>query len=155
MSHLDYTTVENKINNTVIPATHTTPDALTLNELLTEMISQGCEYVFMEVSSHAVVQHRIAGLQFAGGVFTNITHDHLDYHHTFSEYIKVKKSLFDHLPSNAFALSNLDDKNGNVMLQNTQAKKASFALKTMADFKGKVLQNDFSGFISRIIICYY
>jgi len=143
-------TVVNRIGALEIPATHTTPNPIALNSLLDQMIGAGCTYCFMEVSSHALHQNRVAGIRFSGAVFTNITHDHLDYHHTFSEYIKVKKSLFDHLPSNAFALSNFDDKNGSVVLQNTKAKKASFALKTMADFKGKVLQNDFSGLMMSI-----
>ena len=111
-------TIQNKINNQIIEATHTTPDALKINELLSLMVDEGCEFVFMEVSSHAIVQHRITGINFSGGIFTNITHDHLDYHHTFKEYIIAKKKFFDLLPANAFALTNIDDKNGNVMLQN-------------------------------------
>lgn len=143
-------TVQNKINSTVIPATHTTPDALTLNELLHTMAEQSCEFVFMEVSSHAVVQNRIAGLSFAGGVFTNITHDHLDYHKTFDEYIKAKKRFFDLLPSGAFALTNKDDKNGMVMLQNTKAKKHTYALRTIADFKCKIIENHLAGLFLNI-----
>ena len=105
------------------------------------MADEGCTYVFMETSSHAIHQHRITGLQYAGAIFTNITHDHLDYHKTFDEYIRVKKSFFDGLPSSAFAISNADDKRGSVMLQNTQCKKYFYSLKTMADFKGKILEN--------------
>ena len=138
-------TVENKINEEIIPSTHTTPDAVSLNHFLSKMIESGCTHCFMEVSSHAVVQHRISGLQFKGGVFTNITHDHLDYHKTFDEYIKAKKGFFDALGSDAFALVNADDKRGMVMLQNTKANKNTFALKTMADFKAKIITNSFNG----------
>ncbi len=143
-------TVQNKINNTIIPATHTTPDALTLNELLNTMVQQGCEYAFMEVSSHAVVQNRIAGLQFSGAVFTNISHDHLDYHKTFDEYIKAKKRFFDLLPSDAFALVNKDDKNGMVMLQNTKAKKVTYSLRAVADYKCKIIENHLNGLLLHI-----
>ena len=115
-------TVQNHIGERIVPATHTTPDAIHLNALLREMLDEGCTYVFMETSSHAIHQHRIAGLRYAGGLFSNITHDHLDYHKTFDEYIRVKKSFFDSLPSDAFAISNADDKRGAVMLQNTNAK---------------------------------
>lgn len=138
-------TVENHINDKVIPATHTTPDPLALNALLQDMVDAGCDYCFMEVSSHAVVQHRIEGLSFAGGVFSNITHDHLDFHKTFDQYIKAKKAFFDALPASAFALTNLDDKNGMVMLQNTKAAKKTYALKQLADFKAKVIENSFKG----------
>ncbi len=138
-------TVQNQIANTVIAATHTTPDAVSLNALLKQMVDEGCEYVFMEVSSHAIHQHRIAGLQFAGALFSNITHDHLDYHKTFDEYIRVKKSWFDNLPATAFAISNADDKRGAVMLQNTIAKKLFYSLKTLADYKGKILDNGLTG----------
>jgi UDP-N-acetylmuramoyl-L-alanyl-D-glutamate--2,6-diaminopimelate ligase len=138
-------TVNNKINDKVIPSTHTTPDAVQLNELLFRMVNEGCTHCFMEVSSHAVVQHRIAGLTFAGGVFTNITHDHLDYHKTFDAYIEAKKLFFDGLPSSAFALSNIDDKRGMVMMQNTRASRNSFALKTEADFKGRLIANSLQG----------
>jgi UDP-N-acetylmuramoyl-L-alanyl-D-glutamate--2,6-diaminopimelate ligase len=138
-------TVENQINEEVIPATHTTPNPLALNSLLQNMVNKGCVYCFMEVSSHAVVQHRIEGLTFAGGVFSNITHDHLDFHHTFDNYIKAKKGFFDALPKNAFALTNLDDKNGMVMLQNTKASKKTYALKQLADFNAKIIENKFSG----------
>jgi UDP-N-acetylmuramoyl-L-alanyl-D-glutamate--2,6-diaminopimelate ligase len=138
-------TVQNQIGNTIIPATHTTPDVVSLNALLHEMVEQDCSHVFMECSSHAIHQHRITGLHFTGGLFSNITHDHLDYHKTFDEYIKVKKKFFDDLPSNAFAISNADDKRGEVMLQNTHAKKYFYSLKTMADFKGKILDNALTG----------
>lgn len=143
-------TVVNKICDREIPSTHTTPDPISLNALLHEMVSEGVSHCFMEVSSHAIHQNRIAGLHFSGGVFTNITHDHLDYHKTFKEYIEVKKSFFDHLPKTAFALVNVDDKNGEVMLQNTKAKKRTYALKNIADYKAKVLENQFSGLLFTI-----
>lgn len=132
-------TVQNQIEDEIIPATHTTPDSVTLNALLHDMHQKGCAFVFMEVSSHSVVQGRISGLHFSGGIFTNITQDHLDFHKTFEEYIKAKKGFFDALPSTAFALTNVDDRNGKVMLQNTKAEKHSYSLKNIADFKGKVL----------------
>jgi UDP-N-acetylmuramoyl-L-alanyl-D-glutamate--2,6-diaminopimelate ligase len=138
-------TVENQINDHVIPATHTTPNPVALNGLLQDMVDAGCDYCFMEVSSHAVVQHRIEGLSFAGGVFSNITHDHLDFHKTFDNYIKAKKAFFDVLPASAFALTNPDDKNGMVMLQNTKASKKTYALKQLADFKARIVENSFSG----------
>ena len=138
-------TVQNQVASTIIPATHTTPDAITLNNLLQQMKEAGCAYVFMECSSHAIEQQRIAGLQFAGALFSNITHDHLDYHKTFEEYIRVKKSWFDVLPAKSFAISNADDKRGGVMLQNTAAKKYFYSLKTLADFKGKILDNRLTG----------
>ncbi|WP_461789909.1 UDP-N-acetylmuramoyl-L-alanyl-D-glutamate--2,6-diaminopimelate ligase [Pedobacter sp.] len=138
-------TVQNQIKDKIVPATHTTPNPIALNQLLREMVSEGCEYCFMEVSSHAVSQHRIAGLTFAGAVFSNITHDHLDFHKTFDNYIKAKKGFFDMLPKSAFALTNTDDKNGMVMLQNTKAHKKTYGLKQMADFKAKVIENRFSG----------
>ncbi|HTQ28087.1 MAG TPA: UDP-N-acetylmuramoyl-L-alanyl-D-glutamate--2,6-diaminopimelate ligase [Puia sp.] len=140
-------TVENHIADQIVPATHTTPDAISLNALLRQMVEAGCTHVFMETSSHAIDQHRIAGLLYAGGIFTNITHDHLDYHKTFQEYIRVKKSFFDSLPSGAFALSNADDKRGTVMLQNTHARKFFYGLKTMAEFKGKILENSLTGLV--------
>ena len=143
-------TVQNQIGDTIIPATHTTPDAISLNALLKKMADEGCTHVFMETSSHAIHQHRITGLQYAGGIFSNITHDHLDYHKTFDEYIRVKKLFFDGLSSSAFAISNADDKRGTVMLQNTQAKKYLYSLKTMADFKGKILENTLSGLLMTI-----
>ena len=149
---LDYkcgllSTVQNHIAEEIVPATHTTPDAISLNALLKQMQVAGCTHVFMEVSSHAVHQHRVAGLQFAGGLFSNITHDHLDYHRTFDEYIRVKKSFFDSLSSQAFAISNLDDKRGMVMLQNTPAQKYYYSLLSMADFKGKILENGLTGLV--------
>ncbi len=143
-------TVENKINTTVIPSTHTTPDALALNELLSKMVEAGCQYAFMEVSSHAIVQHRITGLKFTGAAFSNITHDHLDYHKTFEEYIRAKKLFFDNLQDDAFALTNKDDRNGMVMLQNTKAKKYSYGLKSIADFKSRVVENHLNGLLLSI-----
>jgi UDP-N-acetylmuramoyl-L-alanyl-D-glutamate--2,6-diaminopimelate ligase len=138
-------TVQNQVGDNIVESTHTTPDAVSLNKLLKQMLDEGCEYVFMECSSHAIQQHRIAGLEFAGGIFSNITHDHLDYHKTFDEYIRVKKSWFDGLSKNAFAISNADDKRGVVMLQNTSAKKYFYSLKTLADFKGKIIENSLLG----------
>ncbi|MGZ8523312.1 MAG: UDP-N-acetylmuramoyl-L-alanyl-D-glutamate--2,6-diaminopimelate ligase [Chitinophagaceae bacterium] len=143
-------TVENHIGKTIVPATHTTPDAVSLNQLLKQMADEECTHVFMEVSSHAVHQHRVTGLKFAGGVFSNITHDHLDYHQTFDEYIRVKKAFFDSLPSSAFAISNADDKRGTVMLQNTNAGKYMYSLKTVANFKGKIIENTLSGLVMLI-----
>lgn len=143
-------TVENMINGKVIPSTHTTPDAVSLNALLKQMVDEGCEFAFMEVSSHAVHQRRIAGLEFAGGLFSNITHDHLDYHKTFDEYIKAKKAFFDGLSATAFAITNIDDKRGAVMLQNTAAKKISYSLRSMADVKGKILENTLAGLVMTI-----
>jgi UDP-N-acetylmuramoyl-L-alanyl-D-glutamate--2,6-diaminopimelate ligase len=138
-------TVENKINEQIIPATHTTPDAVNVQVLLRQMVDQGCTHCFMEVSSHAIVQERIAGLKLTGAVFTNITHDHLDYHGTFDEYIKAKKKLFDELPKDAFALVNGDDRRGSVMLQNSKATHHTFALKSSADFKAKIISNTLEG----------
>lgn len=143
-------TVQNHIGNEIVPATHTTPDAISLNALLQQMVNSGCTHVFMETSSHAIHQHRITGLKYAGGLFSNITHDHLDYHKTFDEYIRVKKSFFDSLPSDAFAISNADDKRGQVMLQNTHAHKYLYSLRTMAEFKGKILENRLTGLVMAI-----
>jgi UDP-N-acetylmuramoyl-L-alanyl-D-glutamate--2,6-diaminopimelate ligase len=140
-------TVQNQVGEKILVATHTTPDAISLNKLIAEMVANGCTHIFMEVSSHAIDQNRIAGLQFSGGIFSNITHDHLDYHKTFDEYIRVKKLFFDSLPSKSFALSNADDKRGAVMLQNTKAKKYLYSLKTMADFKGKIIENSLAGLV--------
>ena len=140
-------TVEYRIAGEVIPSTHTTPDVVTLNQLLAKAVYEGCEYAFMEVSSHGIHQNRTEGLNFKVGGFTNITHDHLDYHKTFEQYLKTKKRFFDELPAEAFAITNVDDKNGNIMLQNTRAKKVSYALKTMADFHGRILEVDFNGML--------
>lgn len=139
-----------KIKNKILPATHTTPDPLAINKVLREMADKGVTHVFMEVSSHAVHQNRIAGLHFTGGVFTNITHDHLDYHKTFAAYLKAKKMFFDHLPSTAFALTNIDDRNGEVMIQNTRAKKFTYSLQSMADYKTKVLESRIDGTLLNI-----
>lgn len=138
-------TVVNKINDTELPSTHTTPDAIALQRMLADMVKAGCKYCFMEASSHALHQHRVTGVQFRGGIFTNITHDHLDYHGTFNEYIKAKKILFDMLPSNAFALINNDDKHAEIMAQNTKAKAKTYALESMANYKAKILENGFDG----------
>ncbi|MEM9856796.1 MAG: UDP-N-acetylmuramoyl-L-alanyl-D-glutamate--2,6-diaminopimelate ligase [Bacteroidota bacterium] len=138
-------TVVNKIDNKEIAASHTTPDAISLNQMLARMVDHGCEFCFMEASSHAIDQRRVAGVEFTGGVFTNITHDHLDYHKTFDAYITAKKKLFDDLPSAAFALVNVDDKRGRIMLQNTKAMKNTFALKSVAEFRAKLLANSLHG----------
>ena len=143
-------TIKNQINDKIVSATHTTPDPLQLNSLLSEMVYEKCTHVFMEVSSHSVVQKRTDGLVFAGGVFTNITHDHLDYHKTFENYIKAKKEFFDNLSSQAFAIVNADDKNGMVMLQNTKASKYTYAMRSMADYRCKLIENDFSGLLINI-----
>ena len=140
-------TVENHIGDTIVPATHTTPDPIQLNALLQKMVQAGCTHVFMEVSSHAIHQHRITGLQFVGAAFTNITHDHLDYHKTFEAYLEAKKAFFDALPSSAFALSNLDDKNGAQMLLDTKAKKLTYALHAPSNYKGKILENQLNGLV--------
>lgn len=140
-------TVEIRIGEEVIPATHTTPDVITINKILAEAVEKGCEFAFMEVSSHGIAQNRIEGLHFKVAGFTNLTHDHLDYHKTFEEYLKTKKRFFDELEDTAIAITNIDDKNGNVMLQNTKAKKKSYALKTMADYHGKLLEVDFNGML--------
>jgi len=151
-SSLGYTcgmlsTVQNHIGSAILPATHTTPDPISLNKILHDMVESGCTHVFMETSSHAIHQHRIDGLFYTGGIFSNITHDHLDYHKTFDEYIRVKKLFFDGLSSSAFAITNLDDKRGEVMLQNTAASKYTYSLKTTADFKGKILENNLTGLV--------
>lgn len=143
-------TVCNYIDGEAIPTEHTTPDPITLNKLLGRMADEGCKYAFMEVSSHSVAQKRIGGLKFAGGIFTNLTRDHLDYHKTVENYLKAKKAFFDGLPKTAFALTNSDDKNGMVMVQNTKAKVATYSLRTMADFKGKVLEDGFEGMLMDI-----
>ncbi len=147
---LDYkagliSTVAYYVNEQRSEASHTTPDPVQLNALLADMVKQGCTYCFMEVSSHSVVQQRIAGLHFAGGIFTNLTHDHLDFHKTFAEYLKAKKQFFDHLPATAFALINKDDRNGMVMVQNTKANVATYALKSMADFRCRLIESHFDG----------
>ncbi|WP_410403010.1 UDP-N-acetylmuramoyl-L-alanyl-D-glutamate--2,6-diaminopimelate ligase [Hymenobacter sp. BT491] len=138
-------TVQNQIDEQVIPATHTTPDAINLNALLAQMVKAGCTHTFMEVSSHAVVQHRITGLHFAGGIFTNLTHDHLDYHGTFDEYLKAKKGFFDKLDKQAFALTNADDKRGMVMLQNTAARRETYSLRSLATFRARLIENAVHG----------
>lgn len=143
-------TVKIMVDTEEFKATHTTPDSLTLNYYLDQMVQEGCEFCFMEVSSHGIHQKRTAALQFAGGVFTNLSHDHLDYHNTFAEYRDVKKSYFDYLPKSAFAISNSDDKNGVVMLQNTKAKKITYALKSYADYKAQILENQLSGLLLKI-----
>ena len=138
-------TVQILVDTTVFNATHTTPDSVTINSYLHQMVLLGVDYCFMEVSSHGIHQKRTEGLEFAGGIFTNLSHDHLDYHVSFASYRDVKKSFFDSLPKTAFALTNLDDKNGNVMLQNTKARKRTYALKTLADYKAKIIEKSFSG----------
>jgi UDP-N-acetylmuramoyl-L-alanyl-D-glutamate--2,6-diaminopimelate ligase len=140
-----FSTVCNRLDDEVLPATHTTPDPVKLNELLARMVEQNCTHCCMEVSSHAVVQNRIAGIEFAGGIFTNITHDHLDYHKTFDNYISAKKGFFDSLPASSFALVNIDDKHGNIMVQNTKAHVHTYSLTNIADFRCSVLENQFSG----------
>ena len=143
-------TVCNYIDDEAIPTEHTTPDPITLNKLLGRMADEGCKYVFMEVSSHSVAQKRIGGLKFAGGIFTNLTRDHLDYHGTVDNYLKAKKTFFDNLPKSAFAITNLDDKNGMVMVQNTKAKVCTYSLRSLSDFKGKVLEDGFEGMLMDI-----
>ena len=148
--HMDYkvgliSTVVNYIDGKAIPTEHTTPDPITLNRLLGEMADTGCEFAFMEVSSHSVVQNRIGGLKFAGGIFTNLTRDHLDYHQTFENYLKAKKQFFDNLSENAFVITNADDKNGMVMVQNTKAKIKTYSVRSMADFRAKIIECHFEG----------
>jgi UDP-N-acetylmuramoyl-L-alanyl-D-glutamate--2,6-diaminopimelate ligase len=138
-------TVQNQIDEEVVPSTHTTPDAIRLNELLARMVAAGCTHACMEVSSHAVAQHRIGGLRFVGGIFTNLTHDHLDYHGTFDNYLKAKKAFFDTLPKTAFALTNADDKRGPVMLQNTVARRATYSLRNAATFRARLVDNELHG----------
>jgi len=140
-----FSTVCNYINGTELPATHTTPDPVQLNRIMSEMVDAGCDYAFMEVSSHSADQKRIAGLHFAGGIFTNLTHDHLDYHKTFDNYLAAKKSFFDSLPSSAFALVNIDDRNGKVMLQNCKASHNTFSVRSIADFRCSILEQGFTG----------
>lgn len=140
-------TVEIRIGEQIIPATHTTPDVITINQILAKAVEAGCEFAFMEVSSHGIAQNRIEGLHFKVAGFTNLTHDHLDYHKTFDEYLKTKKRFFDELQDTAIAITNIDDKNGHVMLQNTKATKRSYALKTMADYHGRTLEVDFNGML--------
>ena len=143
-------TIKYYVGDVEFPATHTTPDALQIQELMARMVEAGCEYCFMEVSSHAIDQDRISGIQFDGGVFTNLSHDHLDYHKTFAEYLKAKKKFFDQLPQDAFALTNSDDKNGMVMIQNTKALIQTFSLRSLADFHCKVLEKHFDGMLLSI-----
>ena len=143
-------TVQNQIGDEIVPSTHTTPDAISIQKLFARMKKAGCTHVFMEVSSHAVHQHRIDGIEFDGGIFTNITHDHLDYHKTFDEYIRVKKMFFDNLSPSAFALTNADDRRGMVMLQNTLANRTTYSLKVRATYKGKVLENNLTGLVMSI-----
>jgi UDP-N-acetylmuramoyl-L-alanyl-D-glutamate--2,6-diaminopimelate ligase len=143
-------TVKILVDDKEYKATHTTPDSIKINHYLKEMCDEGVEYCFMEVSSHGIHQKRTEGLHFAGGVFTNLSHDHLDYHPTFAEYRDVKKSFFDNLPKTAFALSNIDDKNGQVMMQNTSARKLTYALKSYADYKAQILENQLSGLLLKI-----
>ena len=140
-------TVCNYIDGEAIPTEHTTPDAITLNALLGRMANEGCKYVFMEVSSHSVAQHRIGGLKFTGGIFTNLTRDHMDYHKTVDNYLRAKKLFFDNLPKDAFVVTNLDDKNGLVMTQNTRAKVSTYSLRSLADFKGRILEHYFDGML--------
>jgi UDP-N-acetylmuramoyl-L-alanyl-D-glutamate--2,6-diaminopimelate ligase len=143
-------TVEILIDEKVVSTKHTTPDPLTINRHLADMVAVGVDYCFMEVSSHGIAQERVAGLEFAGGIFTNLSHDHLDYHNSFAEYRDVKKRFFDELPKKAFALTNLDDKNGAVMLQNTKARKLGYALKTYTDYRAQIVENQFGGLLLKI-----
>jgi UDP-N-acetylmuramoyl-L-alanyl-D-glutamate--2,6-diaminopimelate ligase len=143
-------TVEILIDEKVVPTKHTTPDPLTINKHLADMVAVGVDFCFMEVSSHGIAQERVAGLEFTGGIFTNLSHDHLDYHSSFAEYRDVKKRFFDELPKRAFALTNLDDKNGAIMLQNTKAKKLGYALKTFTDYRAQIIENQFGGLLLKI-----
>lgn len=143
-------TIKNLINDKEIPATHTTSDAITINKMLSQMLEAGCEFCFMEVSSHAIHQNRVASLNFVGGIFTNLTHDHLDYHKTFKDYLYAKKAFFDVLPKEAFALVNADDKNAKLMLQNTKAKKLDYSTMQFADYKTKILEHHFEGMLLKI-----
>jgi UDP-N-acetylmuramoyl-L-alanyl-D-glutamate--2,6-diaminopimelate ligase len=145
-----FTTIRNYIGNETVEATHTTPDPVQLNRLLKDMVDAGCEYAFMEVSSHALAQQRVAGLHFAGGIFSNITHDHLDYHKTFDEYLKAKKLFFDNMPASGFSLINSDDRNGKIMVQNTQSSVHFYAIRSMADFKAKIIESHFNGTLLNI-----
>ena len=146
-----FSTVCNYIINKELPATHTTPDPVRLNSLLAEMVEAGCQYAFMEVSSHAIDQKRISGLDFSGGIFTNLTHDHLDYHKTFDRYLAAKKAFFDRLPSEAFALVNADDRNAKVMLQNCSAGHHTFSVRGMADFRASIMEQGFEGMLLKIM----
>jgi UDP-N-acetylmuramoyl-L-alanyl-D-glutamate--2,6-diaminopimelate ligase len=145
-----FTTIRNYIGDKTLEATHTTPDPVQLNRIMKDMVDAGCEYVFMEVSSHALVQERVAGLQFAGGIFSNITHDHLDYHKTFEEYIRAKKLFFDNLPAESFSLINADDRNGRIIVQNTPSRVSYFGIRSMAEFKGRILESQASGMLLNI-----
>ena len=138
-------TIQNSIDDEILPSTHTTPDAIQINELLSAMVNNGATYCFMEISSHSIVQNRTSGLKFTGGIFTNLTHDHLDYHHSFNEYLKAKKRFFDELPADAFALTNIDDKNGRVMVQNTKARIVTYSLKSISDYKCRIIENLLEG----------
>lgn len=140
-------TIENRISDKVLNSNHTTPDPITINQLLAQAVDEGCQYAFMEVSSHGIHQNRLAGLTFKIGAFTNITHDHLDYHQTFSNYISAKKKFFDELPKTAIAITNMDDKNGLIMLQNTNAKKVTYSLKSNSEYKGKIIENRLDGML--------
>lgn len=138
-------TISNRIHERISGATHTTPDPLMLHQLLDQMVREGCSHCFMEVSSHAIDQHRIEGVMFSGGIFTNITHDHLDYHHTFRNYLNVKKCFFDSLPADAFALTNIDDRNGSMIIQNSKAKVCTYSIRTMADYRCRIIENQLDG----------
>jgi UDP-N-acetylmuramoyl-L-alanyl-D-glutamate--2,6-diaminopimelate ligase len=145
-----FTTIRNYIGNETIEATHTTPDPVQLNRIMKDMVDAGCQYVFMEVSSHALAQQRIAGLAFAGGIFSNITHDHLDYHKTFDEYLRAKKLFFDNMPAGSFSLINADDRNGKVMVQNTKSTVSYYSIRSMADFKARIIESHFNGMLLNI-----